>query len=480
MNIINLRRVCLLAIAAFAATSAYADSDSSSIFSASYNPSTRVITITGAKLAKPGKAPTVAFAGVNVPSSAPSTGTVLATLPAVPVPGTYSLTLSSGGEEGDKLAIDITIGTVGAPGPQGAPGVAGPPGPKGDPGAPGAVGPAGPKGDTGAAGPTGPQGPQGPKGDTGAIGPQGPAGLSGNSVNPMQIALKKWYESYHSATFSIGGAAYNLVFDGQHIWAEMTQGSAIFAVKMRASDGAIVGTYPVGTGDAVGIAYDGACIWVANTNTNSVAKMRASDGVIVGNFPTGALPIGLTFDGENIWVANANSGNVTKLRARDGATLATVSTGATPTEMAFDGRNIWVTNENSGVVTILRASDAANIGSIGVTRPHGIAFDGANMWVTTQNPSGTVTKIRASDGSVLGVFPAGSHSTGVAFDGVNIWVANYLQPTPSIGGNTVTKLRASDGVILGTFSVGNYPQGLAFDGLNIWVTGRGDGTVTKL
>src|SRR5437016_1620158 len=56
-------------------------------------------------------------------------------------------------------------------------------------------------------------------------------------------------------------------------------------------------------------------------------------------------------------------------------------------------------------------------------------------------------------------FAVGKSPYGVAFDGANIWVANQSS-------NNVTKLRASDGVVLGTFAVGSGPSGVAFDGAN--------------
>ena len=82
------------------------------------------------------------------------------------------------GEKGDA-------GNTGSPGPQGLPGPAGPQGEKGDTGNTGPAGPQGEKGDTGDTGPVGPQGPTGPaglpgeKGDTGDTGPSGPAGPAG-------------------------------------------------------------------------------------------------------------------------------------------------------------------------------------------------------------------------------------------------------------------------------------------------------------
>src|SRR5580700_9740130 len=63
-------------------------------------------------------------------------------------------------------------------------------------------------------------------------------------------------------------------------------------------------------------------------------------------------------------------------------------------------------------------------------------------------------------------FSVGSQPYGVAFDGANIWTAN-------LGDGTVTKLRANDGEVLGTFKVGGGPYGVTFDGANIWVSNLG-------
>jgi len=46
------------------------------------------------------------------------------------------------------------------------------------------------------------------------------------------------------------------------------------------------------------------------------------------------------------------------------------------------------------------------------------------MWMAHIN-SGSVTKLRASDGSVVGTYPAGPDRNRVAFDGASIWVTNY-------------------------------------------------------
>src|ERR1700693_3725278 len=109
-----------------------------------------------------------------------------------------------------------------------------------------------------------------------------------------------------------------------------------------------------------------------------------------------------------------------------------------------------------------------NVGNTQKSNPYGLAFDGQNIW-SANNGEGTVSKLRASDGKLLGTFTVGGHPFGVVFDGGNVWV--------TVAANTVSKLRASDGKIVGSFKVGGGPFWPAFDGENIWVPNFADGTV---
>jgi len=251
------------------------------------------------------------------------------------------------------------------------------------------------------------------------------------AVNPLQVALLRWYEANQAGNqFSAGSAPYGIAFDGANIW--VANNAADTVTKLRASDGVNIGTFTVGQ-SPIGLAFDGANIWVAGGGTNTVTKLRASDGFNLGSFtfPAGSLPYKIAFDGANIWVVNFGSNDVTKLRASDGFNLGTFGVGAQPRGIAFDGANIWVTNFNSSSVTKLRASDGANLGTFTVSSgPYGIAFDGANIWVANGN---SVTELRASDGANLGTFAVGSGAIGVAFDGANIWVTNS-------NSNSVSKL----------------------------------------
>jgi hypothetical protein len=149
--------------------------------------------------------------------------------------------------------------------------------------------------------------------------------------------------------------------------------------------------------------------------------------------------------------------------------------GNQPYGLCFDGANIWTANFAGNNVTKVRASDGEVLGTFAVgSQPFGVTFDGADVWVSNEKDN-SVTKLRASDGKNLGTFAAGTFPSWMAFDGQNLWIPN----SPSSGLGTVTRMR-TDGVILGAFQVGPNPIAAAFDGADVWVTNNGSNTVTKL
>jgi type II secretory pathway pseudopilin PulG len=71
------------------------------------------------------------------------------------------------------------------------------------------------------------------------------------------------------------------------------------------------------------------------------------------------------------------------------------------------------------------------------------------------------------------VYKTNFPTKNVCFDGTNIWIS-------PIDSNIITKMRASDGLVLGTYQVGTHAEGLCFDGTNIGVANSGSDSVTKI
>ena len=74
---------------------------------------------------------------------------------------------------------------------------------------------------------------------------------------------------------------------------------------------------------------------------------------------------------------------------------------------------------------------------------------------------------------MIGVYGVGLNPHGIAFDGENIWVANT-------GSSNVSKLLASDGSLLDTIPVGVQPESVVFDGKSIWVSNRNQNTISRI
>src|SRR6516165_2506174 len=106
-------------------------------------------------------------------------------------------------------------------------------------------------------------------------------GVVSSNLNPLQIALLHWYGANQTTQFTAGSSPSGVAFDGENIW--VANNSTNRVTKLRANDGASLGSFPVGAGPTT-LAYDGANIWVANGSTDTVTKLRGSTGAVLGTF----------------------------------------------------------------------------------------------------------------------------------------------------------------------------------------------------
>jgi DNA-binding beta-propeller fold protein YncE len=73
-----------------------------------------------------------------------------------------------------------------------------------------------------------------------------------------------------------------------------------------------------------------------------------------------------------------------------------------------------------------------------------------HIWVANSGDD-SVTKLRASDGTLVGMYTVGAYPQDICFDGEYVWVANL--------GDSASRLRASDGSLIGNYNVGAAPIG---------------------
>ncbi|HWZ84211.1 MAG TPA: hypothetical protein VNW47_16405 [Terriglobales bacterium] len=291
-------------------------------------------------------------------------------------------------------------------------------------------------------------------------------------INFDQAATLRWYADNAITSFPIGNSPAGIAFDGACMW--VASRNDLNVTKIHVNDGTIERVTDLGT-HAGNVAFDGFNIWVVLPDTNQLAKVSAADGVVVGKFQFPPGIKGIAYDGTRIWVSEDRSlsqpGAVWSVDVTTGRAFNGADVGVNPVAMAYDGANLWVVNQDSNTVTKVRGWDATVLGTFAVgTSPSAIAFDGTTMWVTSQGGN-SITRLNLNGGKVAGYKV--SSPTAIAFDGVDMWVTSSTS-------NTLMKLNGRDGKLRGTFPAGSAPSAIAFDGANIWVVNGNSGTVSKM
>ena len=288
-----------------------------------------------------------------------------------------------------------------------------------------------------------------------------------------RAALGQWWTTQGETGLGLTAveSPQNAVSDGADIWVTSSTGVA----RVRASDGKLLDIWPIDSSFGIlaamgrifvttispnalymidpsqppgpvtpvadlrpgptALAFDGSRIWIAcESGAVEIVTPNGPPPWTVTELTTGfTQPLGILFDGRNIWVTDEAANTLLKLDS-DGAILQTVEVGVLPAFPTFDGSNIWVPNVASGSVSIVRASDGSIVGTISpINRPEAAAFDGERVLITQQAPDtiipGQVSLFRASDLTFLTAWATVSPTPpdfntpgGVCSDGVNFWV----------------------------------------------------------
>jgi hypothetical protein len=302
------------------------------------------------------------------------------------------------------------------------------------------------------------------------------------AVNPLQVALGRWYRQNLSLTTTCSHPT-SMAFDGASVWVGSTgkgmSGSLGAAVSIPADSfswppSCIAKDMHVPLESAL-VAFGRDSVWYAfglELNTDWACPSRC------GWSTSGTLPSPVTamaYDGVRMWLATQHE-LLSVLDAPVGGVLST------PTQFSahelqaarallVEGRNLWVaTDEDLARIAVDAPANvrptALLLGEIGLRgKPTAMTFDGVYLWVATDR--GELLKIRASDGRPGLTLNVGGAPKALLFDGLRIWVAN----SPL---DQVTVLDATTGTTLETFAAGITPTALAFDGMNVWIASKGN------
>jgi DNA-binding beta-propeller fold protein YncE len=145
-------------------------------------------------------------------------------------------------------------------------------------------------------------------------------------------------------------------------------------------------------------------------------------------------------------------------------------------QVEFDGTDLWVTDAESGTVKRIRTSDGKVLDTwTGANFAGGLLCAMGRVFVTGGGNPGTLYMIDPTQpaGMVTTVSSnLGNSPVRMTFDGARIWIANMGGSVSIISLNPVSVTTVSTGF--------NRPSGILFDGSNIWVTDFNANTLLKL
>jgi len=156
--------------------------------------------------------------------------------------------------------------------------------------------------------------------------------------------------------------------------------------------------------------------------------------------------------------------------------LALTTVGSSPELCQSDGADVWVTSVSSGTVARVRASDGKLLETwTGATAAIGVLCAMGRVFVTADANPGKLYQIDPTQpaGAVTTLSSAlGDSPLCIAYDGQRIWTANIGGSVSIITLNPTSVTNVSTGF--------DSLRGIVYDGANIWVTDITSGAIDKL
>ena len=158
--------------------------------------------------------------------------------------------------------------------------------------------------------------------------------------NPM--SGREWFKS----TLAPGA----ITFDGAYLWMASGGGKKLLRIDPANPDPDANPSSQIAFGNytdfgPMDIVYGGGYLWVANLSgsAQNVLKINPADGAIVATYNLAFIPIGIAFDGANIWITNAADKSLVLMDPSDGSIKKTYGDWpSTPYKIIFSGNALWV------------------------------------------------------------------------------------------------------------------------------------------
>jgi len=154
-----------------------------------------------------------------------------------------------------------------------------------------------------------------------------------------------------------GTSPQGLTFDGEFLWQSDVGGRIIY--KLDPTTGQILAQFaaPGDTPQPLGMGWDGASLWLADSRSPEKIWELDRSGVALGNFPApGPSPYGLDWAGGFIWVSDNVVGGLATIYKMDPSTGTILASfpcpggGGSPNGIAHDGEHLWIAVNSTDMI----------------------------------------------------------------------------------------------------------------------------------
>lgn len=162
--------------------------------------------------------------------------------------------------------------------------------------------------------------------------------------------------------------------------------------------------------------------------------------------------------------------------SHDALRSADIGSGNGPHNIVCDGADLWVASSVSGTVSRVRASDGRLLQTwTGATNAESVIACAGRIFVTGASSPGKIYAINpesVNGGTVIQFEPdIGASPRQITFDGTSLWTANAAG---------ISKINVSNETDF-TFTTGlQTPSDILWDGVNLWVTDTGDDRLKRI
>ena len=175
-------------------------------------------------------------------------------------------------------------------------------------------------------------------------------------------------------------------------------------------------------GDPVGIAADGATLWISGGSVGSVVRFDSTTRTVAAQIPVGGQLGGIAATHGAVWVSGYGDGTVARIDPATNSVTAHITVGGRPTSIASDASCVvWVGNLDGWAS---RSDPATNQVRTKVTLPgrgSGISYANGLVWVSDWDDA-YVVELNTATGALVGAVHTGTRPRESVVLGNTLWV----------------------------------------------------------